>query len=323
MSTLVTGADGMLGAWLVQALAVRGEQVVALRRHGRQVSALTLVGADASCTTVRGDLTDAGLLDRVIAEHEVVTVFHLAAQSLEPVAMTSPLMTFETNVRGTWLLLEACRIAGVRRVVVASSDRVYGEATSVPREDARLAADRPYDVSKAAADIIARSYWPSFGLPVAALRCTNVYGGADLNLSRLVPSAIAAALAGRAPAVRSDGTPQRDFLYVDDAVDAYLRIARALDERPEDAAGEAFNVGGDRTYSVREVVDAVCRLAGTGVAPDIRGAPAAARDRGHLDSSKLRALTDWAPRCDLDQGLRRTVDWYARHPAALARAHAT
>lgn len=310
----------MVGAWLVQALLDRGEPVVVLRRRGRVVSALTLIEAEPHCAVVRGDLADPNLLDRVFSEHDVDTVFHLAAQSLVGVSTVSPLRTFESNVRGTWLVLEACRAFRVRRVVVAASHRVYGPVPAVCREDSPLLASQPYDVSKAATDLIARSYWPTYAVPVATTRCANTYGGADLNFSRLVPSAVVEALSGRAPVVLSDGSPQRDFLYVEDAVQAYLAIADALDDPAGAARGQAFNVGGDRAYSVREVVDTVCRIARTDAAPDIRGTPTGIADVGHVDSSKLRELTGWTPRFDLEQGIRRTVAWYAEHAAVVSAA---
>jgi CDP-glucose 4,6-dehydratase len=176
----------------------------------------------------------------------------------------------------------------------------------------------PYDVSKAATDMIARSYWHTFGLPVAVTRFANLYGGGDLNRSRLIPEAIGAALAGRAPVIRSDGSPERDFLYVEDAVEAYLRLAEALDG--EGARGEAFNAGGGRPHAVRDVVARICAIAGTDVEPDVRGSgtPDGEIDRQYVDASKLRGLTGWQPRVDLDDGLRRTVEWYRAHPSALA-----
>ena len=203
-------------------------------------------------------------------------------------------------------------------MLVAASDKAYGSSATLPyREDQPLDPRYPYDVSKAATDLIARSYWHTFGLPVAVTRFANLYGGGDLNRSRLVPEAAGAALAGRAPVIRSDGTPERDFLYVEDAVDAYLRLADALDR--DEARGEAFNAGGGEPHAVRDVVARICALAGTDVEPEIRGTgtPAGEIDRQYVDASKLRALTGWAPQVGLDEGLRRTVDWYRAHPQAL------
>jgi CDP-glucose 4,6-dehydratase len=318
-SVFVTGAYGLLGSWLVRALLAREDRVVVLRRDRAPRSALLLDGIAARVDVVHGDLNDDGLVARALGEYEVDTVFHLAAQTIVGTANRSPLATFESNVRGTWTLLEACRLHGARRVVVAASDKAYGASATLPyREQMPLDPRYPYDVSKAATDMIARSYWHTFGLPVAVTRFANLYGGGDLNRSRLIPEAIGAALAGRAPVIRSDGSPERDFLYVEDAVEAYLLLAEALDG--EGARGEAFNAGGGEPYAVRDVVARICTIAGTDLEPDIRGTgtPDGEIDRQYVDPSKLRALTGWKPRVDLDEGLRRTVAWYREHPRALA-----
>jgi CDP-glucose 4,6-dehydratase len=217
-------------------------------------------------------------------------------------------------------MLEACRRHGTECVVVASSDKAYGSHDALPyTEEHELRPRFPYDVSKACADLIARSYWHSYGLPVAVTRFANLYGGGDVNRSRLIPEAVAAALAGRAPLIRTDGTPERDFLYVEDAVAAYLAIAGALDNG-DGARGQAFNAGSGRSWAVREVVDAVCRAAGVRVAPEVRGTGVTKGeiDRQWVDASRLRALTGWEPRVELPEGLERTVAWYRAHPSALA-----
>lgn len=334
-SVFVTGGYGLLGAWLVRALVARGDRVVLLQRDRTPRSALLLGELEQRVDVVHGDLTDPGLVARALGEYEVDTVFHLAAQTIVGTANRSPLATFETNVRGTWLLLEACRLHGAERVLVAASDKAYGASATLPyREDHPLDARFPYDVSKAATDLIARSYWHTYGLPVAVTRFANLYGGGDLNRSRLVPEAIGAALAGRAPVIRSDGTPERDFLYVEDAVAAYLLLADALDADADAdanadgaadagtaprARGEAFNAGGGRPYAVLDVVGRICRIAGTDVLPDVRGSgtPNGEIDRQYVDPSKLGALTGWAPAVGLDEGLERTVAWYRDHPTAL------
>jgi len=319
-SVFVTGAYGMLGGWLVRALLERGDRVTVLRRDEAPGSLLEVEGLQARCTVVHGDVTDGALLERAIGEHEVDTVFHLAAQTIVGTAARAPLSTWEANVRGTYLLMEACRTAGVQRVVVAASDKAYGAHDDLPyREDMALQPTFPYDVSKACTDLIARSYWHTYGVPVATTRFANVYGGGDRNPSRLIPEAVAAVLAGRAPVIRSDGTPERDFLYAEDAAAAYLAIADALDAHAPDrpARGEAFNAGGDRPHAVGDVVALVCRLAGAGVEPEIRGrgAPDGEIDRQWVDSGRLRALTGWRPRVDLEEGLRRTLEWYRRFGA--------
>lgn len=318
-SVFVTGGYGLLGSWLVRALVERGDRVVVLQRDRTPRSALLLGDLERRIDVVHGDLNDPGLLARALGEYEVDSVFHLAAQTIVGTANRSPLATFETNVRGTWTLLEACRLHGAERVLVAASDKAYGASARLPyREDHPLEPRFPYDVSKAATDLIARSYWHTYALPVAVTRFANLYGGGDLNRSRLVPEAIGAALAGRAPVIRSDGTPERDFLYVEDAVAAYLLLADALDG--DGARGEAFNAGGGVPHAVGDVVARICAIAGTDVAPDVRGAgtPAGEIDRQYVDPSKLRELTGWAPAVSLDEGLERAVAWYRAHPAALA-----
>jgi CDP-glucose 4,6-dehydratase len=315
-SVLVTGAYGMLGSWLVKALLDRGDRVVALKRDEITTSPMQVEATEARCAVVHGDLVDPGVVERAIGEYEVDTVFHLAAQTIVGTATRSPVSTFESNIRGTWILLEACRAQAVERTVVAASDKAYGPTDRLPyTEEHPLAPMYPYDVSKACTDLIARSYWHTFELPVAVTRFANIYGGGDLNPSRLIPEAVAAALAGRAPVIRSDGTPERDFLYVEDAAAAYLAIADAL----PGAGGEAFNAGGDEPHSVLEVVGLVCRAAGSDVEPDVRGAgtPHAEIDRQWVDSTKLRELTRWRPQVDLEEGLRRTVEWYRAHPETL------
>lgn len=313
-SVFVTGAYGLLGSWLVKELVARGAQVTALKRDEVVASATELEGTERMLNVVRGDVRDLSLIERVLAEYEVDTVFHLAAQTIVGVANRGPLSTFETNIRGTWTVLEACRSRGARRVIVASSDKAYGEHEELPyREEFALQARYPYDVSKAAADLLARSYWHTFGVPVAVTRFGNLYGGGDMNLSRLVPEAALAALEGRPPVIRSDGTLERDYLYVEDGVAAYLAIAELLDDGR--ACGEAYNAGSGRPYSVLEIVETMCRVAGTGLEPDVRGtgAPAGEIERQWVDSGKLRTQAGWEPKVGLEEGLRRTLDWYREY----------
>jgi CDP-glucose 4,6-dehydratase len=309
LSVLVTGGHGLLGSWLMTALLERGERVIALDLESP---------ADASeISFIRGDLLEPGLVDGVLAEHAVQTVFHLAAQTLVGVARRAPIETFETNIRGTWLLLEACRRHGCERVIVASSDKAYGRQAELPYvESDPLLASYPYDVSKAACDMLARSYWHTYALPVAVTRFANVYGGGDTNQSRLIPEVISAALAGRPPVIRSDGSPERDFLYVEDAVRAYLAIWDLLGSG--EGLGEAFNAGSGRPRRVADVVALICELAGATLTPEIRGAgtPAGEIDRQWVDAAKLRRLTGWEPQVTLEDGLARTIEWYRAHPAS-------
>jgi CDP-glucose 4,6-dehydratase len=278
-----------------------------------------MLGIESELAQVEADLTDADAVARVLEQHEVETVFHLAAETIVGDVRRSPVRGFESNVRGTWTVLQAALDHEVAGVVVASSDKAYGGHDELPyREDFALQATAPYEASKAAADVIARSYWHSFGLPVAVTRFANIYGGGDLNFSRLVPEAVSAALSGRPPVLRSDGSPERDFLYVEDATAAYLAIADSLDR--EDVRGEAFNAGGGRPYAVREVVELIARLADTGVEPEVRGEgnPEGEIDRQWVDPAKLRERLGWEPRVGLEKGLQWTIDWYREHPEALA-----
>ena len=318
---MVTGGRGFVGGWLAKALLERGDTVVSFDRrpsHERP-SAIGMLGIEDDLIQVEGELTDADALAAALREHGIEALFHLAAETIVGTVAASPVRGFDSNVRGTWTVLEACRRHGVGRVVVASSDKAYGAHDELPyREDFDLRPTAPYEVSKAAADLIARSYWPSYGLPVAVTRFANIYGGGDLNFSRLVPEAVSAAIQGRAPVLRSDGSPERDFLYVEEAAAAYLAIADALDR--EEVRGEAFNAGGGRAYPVREVVELIARIADTGVEPEIRGTgnPEGEIDRQYVDPAKLREVVGWAPEVGLEEGLGRTVDWYRGHPESLA-----
>ncbi len=298
-----------------------GYDVVSFDRPGKRPSGLALLGIEADVIDETGELRDADRLREVVDVHSPDAVFHLAAQAIVGTALASPVPTFEANIEGTWKLMEACRLGRVGRVVVASSDKAYGPHQVLPyTEGAALQPVYPYDVSKAAADMIARSYWHTYGLPVAVTRFANIYGGGDLNFSRLVPEAVSAVIDGRRPVIRSDGSPERDFLYVEDVAHAYLAVAAALEAGR--GAGEAFNAGWGRPNAVRDVVELICEIAGADLEPDIRGAgnPAGEIDRQYLDSEKIRALTGWRPEVDLREGLTRTLEWYRAHPEARAPA---
>ena len=316
---LVTGAQGFAGSWLCRALLEGGATVVGYDRGDPEISGLALQGIESEVELARGDLTDAELVEQTLEDRGVDAVFHLAAQTIVGKANASPVPTFEANIRGTWTLLEACRTQGVRTVVVASSDKAYGPHEKLPyREDASLQPTFPYDVSKAATDLIARSYWHTFEVPVAVTRFANLYGGGDVNFSRLIPELASAVVEGRRPVIRSDGTPERDYLYVGDAARAYLAIADALDRGV--GRGEAFNAGAGRPYSVREIVEIICEVSGTELEPDIRGTGGLAGEieRQFLDSTKIREVVGWEPEVELEEGLRRTVEWYRDHPEARA-----
>jgi len=317
-SSFVTGAYGLLGAWLVKALLERGDRVTVLRRDRPALSSLALFDLEGLVSVVDGDICDAAVLDRALGEYQIESVFHLAAQAIVTTANRSPVPTFDANIRGTWTVLDAVRRHEVPHTLVASSDKAYGSHATLPyREEFALQPKFPYDVSKAATDMVARSYWHTFGVPVVVTRCANLYGGGDLNPSRLIPEVVIAALTGRRPVVRSDGTPERDFLYTEDAAAAYLALDEALD-RPG-VAGEAFNAGGGAPVAVGKVVAMVCQLADNDVEPDIRGTgnPSGEIDRQYVDTTKIRNMCGWQPKVGLEEGLRRTIEWYRSHPEVL------
>ncbi|MDX6607368.1 MAG: hypothetical protein QOD14_1908 [Solirubrobacterales bacterium] len=315
MRALVTGGRGFAGSWLAKALLASGADVTSFDRGGPSPSGLELLGIDGEVDDVGGDLRDADLVRSTIRKRSIDAVFHLAAQAIVGDANASPVPTFETNIQGTWVVLEACREGGVEVVVVASSDKAYGPHDELPyTEDSALQPVYPYDVSKAATDLIARSYRHTYGLPVAVTRLANIYGGGDRNFSRLIPETVTAVLDGRAPVIRSDGSPERDFLYAEDAASAYLAIAGALAEGR--GAGEAFNAGWGRPHPVREVIDLICELGPGEIEADYQGTgnPSGEIERQYLDSAKIRAEIGWEPSVDLGDGLRRTLDWYRAHP---------
>jgi CDP-glucose 4,6-dehydratase len=314
MRALVTGARGFAGSWVAKALLDSGAEVTSLDRGDAVPTGLDLHGIAADVNDVVADLREYETVVGLLRSHRIESVFHLAAQAIVGDANASSIPTFEANIQGTWVLLEACREAGVEVTVVASSDKAYGPHDELPyREDSPLRPIYPYDVSKAATDLIARSYWHTYGLPIAVTRLANIYGGGDRNFSRLIPETVTAVLDGRPPVIRSDGSPERDFLHAEDAASAYLAIAGAL--AGGRGCGEAFNAGWGQPHAVHEVVDLICELGPGEVEPEYRGAgnPEGEIDRQYLDPAKIRTEIGWKPRVDLREGLGRTLDWYAAH----------
>jgi CDP-glucose 4,6-dehydratase len=307
----VTGCTGILGSWLTLALLEAGADVVGLIRDRVPLSNLRLSGAEQHMTAVDGDIADGELLERVLNEYEIEVVFHLAAQPLVRLANRAPVGTLETNIRGTWLLLEACRRSPtVKRIAVASSDKAYGHQDALPYfEDTPLQGRHPYEVSKSCADLIAQAYYTTYRLPVGITRCGNIYGGGDLNWDRIVPGTMRSVLRGEAPVIRSDGTLLRDYLYVADIVEGYLRLAECL----EDSAlhGQAFNFGMDDPKTVLEVAQAIIAISDY---PDLK--PVVLNQASHeiakqyLASEKAHRLLGWRAQYSLAEGLRRTLAWY-------------
>ena len=311
---LVTGAQGFMGSWLVERLLAAGARVIIPRRPAAAASRFSHEGLGEACELVDLDLLDPRSVLRVLNEGLVRVVYHLAAQTIVATANGSPMATFDTNVRGTYNLLEATRSLAedAPRLVVASSYHAYGpQANGAFTEDTPLRATSPYAASKACADFVARSYAATYGLPVAVTRLANVYGGGDLNWSRIVPDTARALVRGERPVIASDGTPERDYLYVEDAVDAYMTIADSLTEPAN--YGRAWNVGSDRPVSVRALVRTLSEVAGSELEPEVRGTPVAGRtDRQYLDSSAIRDELGWRARWGLDDGLTATYEWYGQ-----------
>lgn len=308
----VSGASGLLGSWLVQELVQRGARVTCLIRDWVPDSRLFSEGMSNQVQMVRGELEDLELVLRALNEYEIDSVFHLGAQTIVGTAARSPLSTFEANIKGTWVLLEACRLIHqqIERIVVASSDKAYGVHEKLPyTENAPLVGRFPYDVSKSCADLIAFSYYHTYGLPVTVTRCGNLFGGGDLNLNRLVPGTIVAALRNEAPLIRSDGSFVRDYFYVRDAVEAYLDLAERVPG--EGLLGQAFNFGIEQPRSVLEmtkiILDVACR---SDLKPEILGQAQHEIPEQWLDCTKARELLGWQPRYSLEAGLSETIDWY-------------
>jgi CDP-glucose 4,6-dehydratase len=311
--TFVTGATGLVGGWLVRRLLDVGADVVCLVRDWVPQSELVRAGLIERVKVMRGDVCDQALLERALGEHEINTVFHLAAQTIVGIANRNPVSTFETNIRGTWALLEACRrTQTVKQVIIASSDKAYGDQETLPYDEKTpLQGRHPYDVSKSCADLIARTYAVSFGLPVAITRCGNFYGGGDLNWNRIVPGTIRSVVRGQRPVIRSDGRYVRDYFYVEDGANAYMVLAEALAARPE-LAGEAFNFSNEIQVTVLDLVRLILRQMGSDLEPDVRNEASNEIVHQYLSAEKARTMLDWRPLFTLDHALGATIDWYRR-----------
>lgn len=308
---LVTGCTGILGSWLTQALVDRGAQVTGLVRDWVPQSLLVRAGTIDHVKVARGDICDAGLMARLFAEYEIDTCFHLAAQTVVGIANRSPVSTFESNIRGTWTVLEAARNwPGTGRVVMASSDKAYGVQPNLPyTEDSPLQGHYPYDVSKSCADLIAQTYAHTYGLPVAVTRCGNLYGGGDLNWNRIVPGTMRSVLRGERPVIRSDGSMRRDYIYVLDVVNAYLMLAMALEEKS--LHGEAFNFGMDDPKRVDELVQEIIAISDyPDLEPIIQNRASNEIPEQYLSSQKAHRVLGWEPRYSLVEGLSETLAWY-------------
>lgn len=320
----VTGATGLVGAWTVRALLERGAHVVGLIRDQVAGSELSRGGLLAQIDVVHGAVEDQPLIERALAEYEIQTVIHLAAQTIVGIANRSPLSTFETNIKGTWCLLEAARRCGYApQVIVASSDKAYGDQPALPyTEDAPLQGRHPYDASKSCTDIIALTYHHTYRLPVCVTRCGNFYGAGDLNWNRIVPGTIRSVLRGERPIIRSDGSFIRDYFYVKDGAAAYLHLAECMDRHPE-VVGEAFNFSTEIQVTVLEMVRRILRLMGSTLEPDVRAEARNEITHQYLSAAKARRMLDWSPCYQLDEALAETISWYRGYFAETVVGDAT
>jgi CDP-glucose 4,6-dehydratase len=312
--TLVTGATGLLGGALVRRLLTEGAEVVCLVRDWVPQCEVSRAGLLERVRVVRGDVRDQVLLERALGEYEVDTVFHLAAQTIVRIANRNPVSTLESNIQGTWALLEACRRSPkVKGVVTASSDKAYGDHGGRPYdEEAPLQGRHPYDASKSCADLIAQMYAATYGVPVAITRCGNFFGGGDLNWNRIVPGTIRALHRGEKPVIRSDGSFVRDYFYIEDGAAAYMRLAEALSERPE-LAGQAFNFSNELRLTVLELVAKISAAMGSDLQPVVLSEASHEIPVQCLSAEKARRALGWAPLFSFEEGLGATVAWYRKY----------
>jgi CDP-glucose 4,6-dehydratase len=298
---------------MARRLVQLGADVVCLVRDWNPRTLLLGGELVSKVTVARGDVADQELIERVLAEYEIDTVEHLAAQTIVGTARKSPVGTFETNIGGTWRILEACRHVGVKQIVVASSDKAYGDQKKLPyTESMPLSGRHPYDASKSCSDIIAQTYANTYGTNVAITRCGNFYGGGDLNWNRLIPGTIRSVLRGKAPIIRSDGTFTRDYIYIEDAVEAYLDLSMALASRPN-LAGDAFNFSTENPMTALRVVEIILSAMKSSLKPDIRNEAVAEIPHQYLSAAKAREVLGWKPYFAFDDALARTIEWYRGH----------
>ncbi len=309
--TLVTGATGLVGGWLVKSLVAAGADVVCLIRDWVPDCELVRSGHLDRVKVVRGDVTDQAMLERALGEYEVDTVIHLAAQTIVGIANRNPVSTFEANIAGTWCLLEACRRSPrVKQVVIASSDKAYGDQDVLPYDESTpLQGTHPYDVSKSCADLISYTYAESYDLPVTITRCGNFYGGGDLNWNRIVPGTVRSILRGQAPVIRSDGSFVRDYFYVEDGAAAYMLLAEAMAQNPA-LRGEAFNFSNEIQVTVLELTQRILSVMGSDLKPDVRNEASNEIKHQYLSAAKARRMLDWEPLFTLDGALEKTIAWY-------------
>lgn len=309
-NVFVTGCTGLLGSWLTKALVESGANVTGLIRDLVPKSNLNWSGFNDKINIVRGEVEDYFLLQRVMDEYEIDTVFHLAAQTIVTIANRNPISTFESNIKGTWNVLEACRRALlVRRAIVASSDKAYGDQEALPyNENTPLEGKHPYDVSKSCTDLLCGAYFETYKLPVCVTRCGNFYGGGDLNFNRIVPGTIRSVLNKEPPIIRSDGLLVRDYFYIEDGVEAYLLLAEKMEKLG--IQGEAFNFSNEIQVTVLELVEKILKVMKSNLKPKILRESTNEIKHQYLSAKKARETLKWKPKYTLEEGLRRTIKWY-------------
>jgi len=313
-SVLVTGADGFIASWIAKELIDKQAHVITIVRDIKKPRiSLDLLEIRNKMTIVQGDITDYPIVQRVLNEYSVDTCFHLAAQAIVGVANASPVSTFDANIKGTWTILEAVRNSkGVERIVVASSDKAYGDQKKLPyTEDMPLLGMNPYDASKVCTDVLSRSFAKTYGLSIAVTRCANVYGGADLHMNRIIPGTVCSVLKGETPIIRSDGTPERDYVYIKDVVSAYLILAENLDRK--EVRGEAFNFGTGKPISVLELFNKIIKACGKNVKPKILNEAKNEIQSQYLSAEKAEKVLGWTAKFGLDESLKETVRWYKEY----------
>jgi len=315
-NVLVTGGNGFIGGALSRELVGQSANVTLIVRDWPKLGALEFLGLEGKVNIVKGSVADLEFILRILAEYDIDAVFHLAAQAIVKIANSSPLSTFESNIKGTWTILEACRqFPQVKRIVVASSDKAYGDQKQLPyTEDTPLLGLSPYDASKACADILARSFYHTYKLPLAVTRCANTYGEGDLNISRVIPAVIISGLKGESPVINNNGISIRDFLYIKDAVSAYLLLAQALDRK--EIQGQPYNFGLNKPVTMLDLANLILLLVGrSDIKPKVISEckTSAEIDQQSVSFEKAKTELGWEPKWSLEQGLKETINWYKEH----------